>query len=190
MPIGCNSLTKRMWIENKMVNQEFLLFKTYQENKNSNKRYIQLKSGKTVELEIIKNKDDWGKQIYDKDISGKLDVAPIYINDFSKVPLGLRETSSFSYLIFPEKKTYGEKNILITSNYFQFKSQSLDQLPQGLSKYPYKECILVSYWKGNRGIWPVTWRIIATPFTCIADIIIIPWCYIYGYSDMWSNFPH
>ena len=82
-----------------------------------------MKSGKSVEFEIVKNKDDWGSQIYNQDVAGKLDIPAIFIDDFSKVPSNLNEKSSFSYLIFPKTTILKNKDIVVYSNYLNLKSQ-------------------------------------------------------------------
>jgi hypothetical protein len=188
---GCNSTTKRIWIENRMVvNNQKLLSKTLKANGNSNIGYIELASGKVVEIEKVKKPEDWGTQLYKQNISDEMDMPAISIDIFSNVPAELRERTSFNYLIFPDTRTYANKDISVSSTFFELQYSLLDEEPKGLSSYSEKDKILISYWVGNRGTWSIIWRIAATPVTFIADILLVPSCYIYGYFDMWASFPH
>ncbi len=182
LQFGCNSLTERLWTDNPMVVSGIEINKSYLSNDNTGEIYVNLGVNRIAKIDIQKEKGEFANMITGKNME---DMKLLELHDLSKVDRELREMSYYDFIIFPVLHEYHDSAITTKSLLFSCKSELVDKMPDHIQsiKNPYLPRIDVYYWENNRSSWSIAWRCLASPFTFVADILLVPSCYTYRFID-------
>lgn len=182
---GCASLTNRLWEDNTMVVADIEKDKPYFSAEKSNEIYVKLKGDKIVKIDIPEDAEKsrgFVNRITEINMAYTLTLK---LDDFSKVAPELRRMRSYDFIIIYTATDYHDLTLASHSTLFNCMPELVDKMPENIqtAKNSFVPQIDVYYWENNRDAWSITWRCLATPFTFVADIFLVPGCYAYQYLD-------
>jgi len=199
LPQGCQSLTGRMWHKPEMVSKESKLrvYKLWHEKNDISKLYIEYRdlSDMTRFIEINVKFFDWDGKI--KPFLPKNSNLKLW--DFSRVPHERRVIAEYHFIVLREdnRRQYadGEKRfkfddieVHFLGYIFTHTASFIDSLPKDIVKIPEStiDSAELTEWHiaSKDTIFDKSIKIVLTPFTLVADVILVPTCH--GY--MWIYF--
>jgi hypothetical protein len=191
---GCQCLTRRMWTSAPMV----LSSTRYAD---SVKCYVNKDKGDEFYLEVttegslkrFRVKIDFSFSA-DRSILKK---AELFLSDYSAVPAAQRGIVDYDFLIM--KNTISRRFDDLEGYVLYFTGgdtevTSSPSIPPGYTES--KRCIVekvkIEKWKpkGQTGFLGCVGKGIATPFTIVADLLVVPMCYGTAYVNLCLHFPH
>lgn len=189
LPQGCQSLTKRLWNKSEMTDNKSKLndYKIWQKNNDISTLYIGYKdlSGSKKLVKIHTKFIDFGnlKPHLPKGCN-------LLLWDFSRVSPEKRVITEYDFLIMRQDnaRKFDSIEAHFIGYLFSNKAVFIDSLPDDIIEVPglSLKSVELTEWSPMPGdtIFDKSVKVILTPFTLVADLIVVPVCY----SCMWIRY--